>query len=158
VSDTQWALLCAEFGFADLAGDPRLASNNDRVRARDWLLPLLRERFAPFTRRRTGARFERIGLPYAPITRPQDLFDDPHLQATGGLAPVTCRPTPAAPAAPVDTRAPLLPLTLDGQRLPLRSAAAGRRRAHPRCCSNWAMVGLPAAAPADQRAEAPPPA
>ena len=77
VSDTPWALLCHEFGLADLSRDARLASNNARVQARDWLMPLLRQ------------RFEAIGLPCAPITRPQDQFDDPHLRATGGLAPVT---------------------------------------------------------------------
>src|SRR5277367_5435651 len=35
VSDTQWAIFCAAFGFADLKADPRLASNNHRVLARD---------------------------------------------------------------------------------------------------------------------------
>ena len=65
-------------------------------------------------------RFERIGLPDAPITRPQDLFDDPHLLATGGLAPVTLPADASGAGRPVATRMPLLPITLDGQRLPLR--------------------------------------
>ena len=121
VSDTQWALLCTEFGWPDLAGDARLASNNHRVRARDWLLPLLRARFAPFSAADLMQRFERIGLPYAPITRPQDLFDDPHLLATGGLAPVTVPADASGAGRPVATRMPLLPITLDGQRPPLRS-------------------------------------
>ena len=120
VSDTQWALLCGAFGWPDLADDARLASNNHRVRARDWLLPLLRERFAPFTAAELMQRFDRIGLPYAPITRPQDLFDDPHLLATGGLAPVTVPADASGAGRPVATRMPLLPITLDGQRLPLR--------------------------------------
>ena len=122
VSDTQWALMCAEFGFADLAADPRLGSNNARVRARDWMMPILRERFAPFAAAELAARFERIGLPYAPITRPQDLFDDPHLLATGGLAPVTVPADASGAHHAVDTRMALLPLTLDGARLPLRRA------------------------------------
>jgi crotonobetainyl-CoA:carnitine CoA-transferase CaiB-like acyl-CoA transferase len=46
VSDTQWAIFCDAFGYADLKADARLTTNNDRVRARDWLLPLLRERLA----------------------------------------------------------------------------------------------------------------
>lgn len=121
VSDTQWALMCEEFGFADLQADPRLASNNARVQARDWMLPLLRERFAAFGAAELGARFERHGLPYAPITRPQDLFDDPHLAATGGLAPVTLPADASSAGRPVATRAPLLPLTLGGERLPLRT-------------------------------------
>jgi crotonobetainyl-CoA:carnitine CoA-transferase CaiB-like acyl-CoA transferase len=120
VSDTQWALMCREFAFDDLAADSRLASNNARVRARDWMLPLLRERFAGLAAAELAQRFERIGLPYAPITRPQDLFDDPHLRATGGLAAVTLPADASAAGQPVDTRMALLPLSLDGRRLPLR--------------------------------------
>ena len=122
VSDTQWALLCTEFGFADLQADARLASNNSRVRARDWMLPMLRTRFAPHTANELAARFERIGLPYAPITRPQDLFDDPHLVATGGLAAVTVPADASSAGHAVHTHVPLLPLCIDGQRLPLRTA------------------------------------
>jgi len=114
VSDGQWAGLCDAFGFADLKADPRLATNNLRVAARDWMLPLLRERMAAHRAADIGARFEAHGLPWAPITRPHDLFDDPHLQATGGLAPVTLPDGR-------HTRTPLLPITLDGRRPPLRS-------------------------------------
>ncbi|MBI5257186.1 MAG: CoA transferase [Burkholderiales bacterium] len=120
VSDTQWALLCDAFGFADLKADARLASNNDRVRAREWMLPLLRERFAAYDAAELAARFERTGLPYAPITRPEALFDDPHLAATGGLAPVRLPADTHAGGRALDTRLALLPLALDGQRLPLR--------------------------------------
>ena len=122
VSDTQWALLCREFRLPALATDPRLASNNLRVRARDWMLPLLRTHFASLPAAELAQRFERIGLPYAPITRPQDLFDDPHLQATGGLADVTVPADASAANRAISTQMPLLPLTMAGQRLPLRSA------------------------------------
>lgn len=109
VSDTQWLLFCDAFGFADLRADPRLATNNDRVRARDWLMPLLRERLALHGAGELSALFEKNGLPFAPITRPEDLFADPHLQQTGGLAPLTL-PNGR------ETRVPLLPLTLGGER------------------------------------------
>jgi crotonobetainyl-CoA:carnitine CoA-transferase CaiB-like acyl-CoA transferase len=122
VSDTQWAILCDEFGFSDLRRDPRLVSNNARVQARDWLLPVLRERFAPLSAHELSSRFERVGLPYAPITRPQDLFDDPHLLATGGLAPTTIPADGSCRGEPVQTRTALLPLTLDGQRLGVRAS------------------------------------
>ena len=122
VSDTQWALMCDEFAFADLKADPRLAGNNARVQAREWMLPMLRARFAKFSAAELGARFEKIGLPYAPITRPQDLFDDPHLAATGGLAPVTLPADASGAGRSVDTRTALLPLTLGGDRLGLRAA------------------------------------
>ena len=120
VSDSQFASLCTEFGYADLAQDQRLSSNNQRVLARSWLMPLLRERFKSFTTTDLSRRFERIGLPYAPITRPQDLFDDPHLLATGGLACLSVPADASGAGQAVQTRAPLLPLTLDGQRLPVR--------------------------------------
>jgi crotonobetainyl-CoA:carnitine CoA-transferase CaiB-like acyl-CoA transferase len=121
VSDTQWALFCQAFGLHDLHADARLATNNQRVQARDWLLPLLRTTLAPRTAAEISALFEAQGLPFAPITRPQDLFDDPHLAATGGLAPMTLPADASGAGRAIPTRAPLLPLTLDGQRLPLRA-------------------------------------
>ncbi|HXE47288.1 MAG TPA: CaiB/BaiF CoA-transferase family protein, partial [Ramlibacter sp.] len=109
VSDTQWAIFCDAFGFADLKVDPRLKSNNDRVMARDWMMPILRSRLAEHTAAELSAIFERNALPFAPITRPEDLFADPHLNATGGLAPLTLSDGRA-------TMVPLLPLTLGGER------------------------------------------
>jgi crotonobetainyl-CoA:carnitine CoA-transferase CaiB-like acyl-CoA transferase len=121
VSDTQWAIFCAAFGFADLKADPRLASNNHRVLARDWLIALLRERLAPRRATELAALFEANGLPYAPITRPEELFDDPHLLATGGLAPVTLPADASGAGQAIETRTALLPLALAGARLPLRT-------------------------------------
>lgn len=109
VSDTQWQLFCDAFGYTDLRADSRLNSNNDRVRARGWLLPLLRERLALHTAAELSTLFEAHGLPFAPITRPEDLFEDPHLLQTGGLAPMTLPDGRT-------TSVPLLPLTLAGQR------------------------------------------
>ena len=120
VSDTQWAIFCDELGFADLKDEARLATNNDRVRARDWMMPMLRQRLAARSAAELGAAFERHGLPYAPITRPQDLFDDPHLNATGGLATVTIPASASGAGRTVQARTPLLPLALDGARLPAR--------------------------------------
>jgi crotonobetainyl-CoA:carnitine CoA-transferase CaiB-like acyl-CoA transferase len=122
VSDTQWALFCDAFGLSGLKADERIASNNQRVQAREWLLPRLREHMAQFTAAEISAIFERCGLPYAPITRPQDLFDDPHLLATGGLADVTLPPDASGAGQAVSTKTALLPLTLGGERLQLRAA------------------------------------
>ena len=113
VGDTQWRVFCDAFGFADLFADARLASNNDRVLARSWLIPLLRERLVERSATELARVFEQHGLPFAPITDPQHLFEDPHLQATGGLAPMTLPDGR-------QTATPLLPLMLDGQRLGLR--------------------------------------
>ena len=122
VSDSQWAAMCREFGFDDLLADARLRSNNDRVQARGWMLPLLRDRFAAFGAAELAARFEANALPYAPITRPEALFDDPHLLATGGLAPLAVPADASSAGRAFETRAPLLPIALDGQRLPVREA------------------------------------
>jgi crotonobetainyl-CoA:carnitine CoA-transferase CaiB-like acyl-CoA transferase len=122
VSDSQWAVFCDAFGLTALKADPRLATNNQRVQARDWLLPQLREHLAHSTAAHIAQVFEHAGLPYAPITRPEDLFDDPHLTATGGLAPVHLPAGTSSATQAIDTRMPLLPITLEGQRPPLRSA------------------------------------
>jgi crotonobetainyl-CoA:carnitine CoA-transferase CaiB-like acyl-CoA transferase len=113
VSDTQWKIFCDAFGYADLFADARLKTNNDRVRARDWLIPTLRERLARHTAAELSDVFEKHGLPFAPITRPQDLFDDPHLNATGGLAAMELPDGRA-------TKVPLLPLTIAGHRPAVR--------------------------------------
>jgi crotonobetainyl-CoA:carnitine CoA-transferase CaiB-like acyl-CoA transferase len=109
VSDTAWAIFCDAFGFADLKADERLRSNNDRVRAREWMMPLLRERLAPYSAAELAAVFEQHALPFAPITQPQDLLADPHLLATGGLAPMTLPDGR-------ETKTVLMPFTLDGAR------------------------------------------
>jgi crotonobetainyl-CoA:carnitine CoA-transferase CaiB-like acyl-CoA transferase len=117
VSDAQWVTFCDAFGFADLKADPALKTNNDRVRARPTMLADLRQRLASFTAAELSAIFEREGLPFAPIVRPQDLYDDPHLLATGGLAEIRL---PDGERAGQTTRTTLFPLTLDGQRPGIR--------------------------------------
>jgi len=117
VSDAQWALLCDALGFADLKADARYATNNERVTHRGMLLPLLRERFAQRSAAELAARFEQAGLPFAPIRRPEELFDDEHLKATGGLADIRL---PDGERAGQMAPTTLLPFTLDGQRLGVR--------------------------------------
>ena len=116
VSDTAWKLFCDAFNYPDLLNDPRLLSNNDRVRARDWLIPILRERLQIFSAAHLSAVFEKNSLPYAPITAPHDLLNDPHLQATGGLAPVELNDGR-------EIQTVLLPLSLNQTRLKVRRSA-----------------------------------
>lgn len=85
VSDGQWQSFCAAFDLADWANDPDLLENNNRVARRDEIIPVLRDLFASYTKEELMDRLERTGLPFAPITRPEDLFEDPHLNARGGL-------------------------------------------------------------------------
>ena len=113
VGDGQWKTFCDAFGYTDLFADPRVTTNNDRVLARGWLIPELRQRLVHFSRAELSQRFEQVGLPFAPITDPQYLFDDPHLRQTGGLAPLTLPDGR-------QTEVPLLPITLGGDRPGLR--------------------------------------
>ncbi|ART54632.1 formyl-CoA transferase [Acidovorax carolinensis] len=117
VSDAQWITFCDAMGYADLKADPQLATNNDRVRARSTLLPELRQRLASHSAAELTAVFEQNGLPFAPILRPEQLFDDPHLNATGGLADITL---PDGERAGQTARTTLFPLRMDGQRLGVR--------------------------------------
>jgi crotonobetainyl-CoA:carnitine CoA-transferase CaiB-like acyl-CoA transferase len=114
VSDAQWATLCDVLGWTDLKTDPRFATNNERVRLRPELLPVLRERLTAWSAGELAALFERAGLPFAPIRKPEDLFDDPHLHATGGLADIVL---PDGDRAGQTAATPLFPFTLEGQRL-----------------------------------------
>jgi crotonobetainyl-CoA:carnitine CoA-transferase CaiB-like acyl-CoA transferase len=117
VSDAQWATFCDVLGFADLKADPRYSDNNARVSQRDVMMPELRNRLEAFTAAELTAIFEKAGLPFAPIAKPEELFDDPHLNATGGLADVRLTDGPKAGQT---ARAALFPFTMDGQRLGVR--------------------------------------
>ena len=117
VSDAQWKVFCNALGFQDLFADPQYATNNDRVRQRPRLMPVLRERLATRTAAELADIFERHGLPFAPIRKPEELFDDPHLLATGGLADVRLTDGPRAGET---AKATLAPITMAGQRLGVR--------------------------------------
>ncbi len=123
VSDAQWLTFCDVLGFADLKADPSLASNNDRVRARPTLLPELGRRLAAFDAAELARRFEAAGLPYAPIRRPEELYDDEHLAATGGLARLSLTDAVEGGAKAGDeVGVPLFPFTLAGHRPGARSS------------------------------------
>ena len=117
VSDAQWKTFCDVLHFADLKADPALATNNDRVKVRASLLTTLRERLMRYSASELAELFEKAGLPFAPIRKPEELFDDPHLVATGGLADVRL---PDGPRAGDMVKATLFPFTLDSQRLGVR--------------------------------------
>lgn len=114
VTDTQWRLFCAEFNLPELAADPALLTQPQRVAARAQVLPVVAAVLRQYDRTALMAKCERLGLPFAPITRPTELFDDPHLNASGGLVPVTL-------PNGVTTKLPALPLSFDGARPVQRS-------------------------------------
>jgi crotonobetainyl-CoA:carnitine CoA-transferase CaiB-like acyl-CoA transferase len=88
VSDTLWQRFCEEFGLSEWAADASLATNAGRVTERERLLAAIRALFAPLSLEVLSERLARAGLPFSPINTPGDLFDDPHLTASGGLLPV----------------------------------------------------------------------
>ena len=120
VTDALWQKFCVLFGLDDLWADLSLRANNDRVMARDTLMPRVRAELQRFTKAELIARLDGSGLPFAPIGRPEDLFDDPHLLAGQGLAPVVLEDG-------TETMLPVVPIALDGHRIGGGSlAAAGR--------------------------------
>ena len=118
VTDTQWRLFCAAFDLPGLTADPALQLQSERVAARPRVVPLVQTALRAFTAPTLMAECERLGLPFAPITRPVELFDDPHLNASGGLVPLTL-------PNGVETKLPALPLAFDGARLPQRRGLPG---------------------------------
>jgi crotonobetainyl-CoA:carnitine CoA-transferase CaiB-like acyl-CoA transferase len=84
-SDQQWARFTRAFGLAELAADQRLATNAQRAKERSWLLPTLQAAIGRLPQAEVEALCEGAGISWAPVGKPADLFDDPHLLAGGGL-------------------------------------------------------------------------
>ncbi len=118
VSDKQFITLCSLIGREDLANDPALGSNAQRVALRPRLLQALGETLRLHRIEVLMPRLEAAGIPYAPIVRPDQLVDDPHLKASGGLATM---PTGDG----TSTQVVLLPLLMGGRRPGVRQALAG---------------------------------
>jgi crotonobetainyl-CoA:carnitine CoA-transferase CaiB-like acyl-CoA transferase len=111
-SDGQWKRFCQFFKQDEWAADPRLASNNQRIEARPWLVPKVAELFRRYNKDELEKMCLAADLSFAPVARPQDLFDHPHLLANGSLAATTL-------PGGVKTRLPLLPFQMLGWRPPL---------------------------------------
>ena len=136
VTGTQWRLFCGSFGLGALAADPALATQQQRVAGRDRVLPAVQAALGAFGQAALMQRCEALGLPYAPIARPADLFDDPHLNASGGLVPLTLPDGRTV-------KLPALPLALDGERLAQRYdlPGVGEHTAEILAEIGWEVVG-----------------
>jgi len=109
VSDGLWQKFCEAFSLAALGADESLKTNSQRVLQREALLPHVRELFKTYSKAELVPILERTGLPFAPIGKPEDMFVDPHLTASGGLGATTLPDGR-------ETRLPLLPIEMDGRR------------------------------------------
>ena len=118
VGEEHWTAFCRTFGRESWLMDPRLATNQGRVDQRSWIVPEIAAILREWPVAELSATLERLGLPFAPVNRPSDLFGDPHLTRSGGL--IDIRLLDGRPA-----RTPALPLSIDGERL-------GNRRDPPR--------------------------
>lgn len=115
-SDKHWESFCEVFGREDLLAREDLAHNNLRIDARDWLQPDLEAFFKTLTKSEIIEKAEQAEIPFAPIARPEDLFDDPQLNEGGSLLDV---------ALPDDrrTKLPKLPMQIEGNDFDLRMEA-----------------------------------
>jgi len=113
VSDKQWKRFCEAFGLTEFAADESLATNNDRVTHKDRILPVIKDTFRQYTNKALMEKLDKTGLPFAPIARPEELFDDPHLLASQGLLEITVTDGKRTGER---VRLPALPVEMSGQR------------------------------------------
>ncbi|NUA30776.1 CaiB/BaiF CoA transferase family protein [Cupriavidus basilensis] len=118
VSDKQFNTLCDVLQRPDLAADPELATNAMRVAVRPALLERLGEILKDHRVEALAPKLEAAGIPYAPIMRPEQLLDDPHLRASGGLVPMQTEDGGT-------TDVVLLPLLMGGRRPGVRMPLPG---------------------------------
>lgn len=113
VSDAQWDKFCRAFEITEWIDNADYSQNTDRVLKRDSIVPKIRSLFLTFTKAILMDKLEKIGLPFAPIVKPVDLFDDPHLEQSGGLLDLTLpNGTP--------TKLPAMPFEMAGERFGVR--------------------------------------
>jgi crotonobetainyl-CoA:carnitine CoA-transferase CaiB-like acyl-CoA transferase len=108
VTEGQWDKLCNILGLDELLNDPGLRSRTDQINARSRTIPIFEEAIAQRSFDELLPRFEAEGIPFSPIARPVEMYDDPHVNREGGLF-VSNLPEGGS------FRAPGLPIEVDGQ-------------------------------------------
>jgi len=84
-SDNHWRSFCADFGVEELLADPALKTNPLRTRQRDKIMPVVTAKFSAETLESLCARLERLKIPFGPLAKPGDLFEDRHLNVGGRM-------------------------------------------------------------------------
>ena len=109
VSDKQFNALCRVLGRPDLIDRAEYRDNAARVAVRPQLLAELGAILATHRIDELTPQLEAAGIPYAPVSRPEQLVNDPHLRRSGGLGPMQTDDGSS-------TDVVLLPLTMGGRR------------------------------------------
>lgn len=112
-SEQQWERLCEEFGLQQLRTDPAMATQADRLKVRAQIIEALAKVLAPLGSDEIVERCALAKLPAAKVNRPDQLIDDPHLNASGQMLDIDLPDGRSA-------HLPGLPLRLDGQPLGVR--------------------------------------
>lgn len=107
-SNRHWGRFCEVFEQPSLAGDQSLTTNNQRIEERDRLMPRMGQIIGALTLDELTEKATEAKLPFAHIAQPEQLFDDPHLNANGRLLE-TLLPGGVA------TKLPALPIEMDGR-------------------------------------------
>ncbi len=89
ISEKHWKSFCEAFDRMDWFEDERLKTNNDRIDQREWFIPEVEKTIALFTKEEIIKRCDSAGICFAPVARPEDLFDDPQLNHGDGLLETT---------------------------------------------------------------------
>jgi crotonobetainyl-CoA:carnitine CoA-transferase CaiB-like acyl-CoA transferase len=110
VGEEHWSGFCKTFGREAWLTDARLSTNQGRVDQRPWIIPEIAGIFREWNIDELSRTLERLELPFAPVNTPGDLFDDPHLAASGGLMDIRLNDGRIA-------KTPSLPVAIDGARL-----------------------------------------
>ncbi|MEC8773679.1 MAG: CaiB/BaiF CoA-transferase family protein [Pseudomonadota bacterium] len=85
VTEGQWDALCGYLGLDELLADARLQSRMDQINARSWTIPIVEKAIGERNYRQLLEDFENLGIPFSPINKPSELFEDPHVLRDGGL-------------------------------------------------------------------------
>jgi crotonobetainyl-CoA:carnitine CoA-transferase CaiB-like acyl-CoA transferase len=85
ISEKHWVRFCEVFGKNDWLADTRLSTNNGRIDHRDWFIPEVEKMMAQYTKAALIEKCELAAITFAPIVKPEDLFEDIQLNAGGSL-------------------------------------------------------------------------
>ncbi len=110
ISEKHWERFCSAFEWLDWKNDERLSTNNGRIDQREWFLPELDDRVRLFSKAQIIANCDEYHIPFAPISKPIDLFEDSQLKEGGSLIPVKMKNGEVVPL-------PKFPLEYKGQRI-----------------------------------------